>query len=134
MPPLTPSRIRDMTRGCRAGRDYWQAVAGALRPSVSAHCAPEPVAGQARQGRRERGLLSTRATEDAASRRPAIGSAVVVLHLSLRYLLKGNREVVFRRRFDHRGRELVEGALTEVVVVAVDLTGALGGDDDTGVV
>src|ERR1700722_12623990 len=60
--------------------------------------------------------------------------SVVVLHLSCCYLLEGDREVVFRARFYHRGRELIEGALAEVVVVAVDLPGALGCHDHPGVV
>src|SRR5206468_5433178 len=69
-----------------------------------------------------------------AARELSRGSAVVVLHLPRGYLLEGDREVVFRAGFDHRRGELVEGALAEVVVVAVDLPRALGGDDHAGVV
>ena len=39
------------------------------------------------------------------------------------------RQVVLRARADERRRELVEGALAELVVVVVDLPRALGGDD-----
>src|SRR5688572_15548170 len=59
--------------------------------------------------------------------------AVAVLQLAVRRLLEGDRQVVLRPGVDHRGRELLEGALAEVVVVAVDLTRALGGDDHAGV-
>ena len=69
-----------------------------------------------------------------APRLPRGGLAVVVLHLPAGYLLEGDREVVFGGGLDHRRRELVEGPLTEVVVVAVDLARALGGDDHSGVV
>src|SRR5262249_23251049 len=51
-----------------------------------------------------------------------------------RDLFEGDREVVLGRCVDHRRRELVESSLTEVVVVAVDLTRALGCDHDAGVV
>src|SRR3954463_7672100 len=68
----------------------------------------------------------------------ALGSrsvlAVLVLDLARGDFLEGDRQVVLARRLDHRGRELVEGPLTEVVVVRVDLAGALGGDDPGGVV
>jgi len=53
--------------------------------------------------------------------------SVVVLDLSGCDLLEGDRQIVFRAGFDHRGRELVERSLAEVVVVAVDLSRALGG-------
>src|SRR5262249_2552774 len=61
-------------------------------------------------------------------------SGVVVFELAGRHLLGGLREVVFRSRFDHRGRKLVERTLAEVVVVAVDLAGALGGHEHARVV
>src|SRR3954451_7930925 len=59
---------------------------------------------------------------------------VLVLDLAGGDLFEGDRQVVLRAGVHHRRRKLVEGALTEVVVVRVDLTGALGGDDDRGVV
>src|SRR6478672_9691749 len=62
------------------------------------------------------------------------GLAVVVLDLARRDFLEGDRQVVLRAGLDHRGRELVERPLAEVVVVAVDLAGALGGDDHGRVV
>src|ERR1700722_4631500 len=86
------------------------------------------------QGRSKRGVLRTRAREDAAARRPANVLAIVVLDLAVRYLFQRNREVVLGSGVDHGRRKLVEGPLTEVVVVAVDLARALSGDDDTGVV
>src|SRR3954451_18140269 len=55
---------------------------------------------------------------------------VLVDDLALGSLLQGHRQVVLRARLDQRRRELVERALTELVVVVVDLPRALGGDDD----
>src|SRR5919197_3600100 len=59
---------------------------------------------------------------------------VLVLDLARGDLLERDRQVVLRSRLDHRRRELVERPLTEVVVVRVDLTRALGGDEDRRVV
>src|SRR3954453_22017247 len=56
-------------------------------------------------------------------------AAVAVLDLARRDLFEGDRQVVLGGGVDHRRRELLERALAEVVVVGVDLTGALGGDD-----
>src|ERR1700744_377328 len=67
-------------------------------------------------------------------RRGLRASAVVVLEFALRDLLQGDRQVVLGACLDHRRRELVERALAEVVVVRVDLTGALGGHEDARVV
>src|SRR6478672_7745754 len=70
-------------------------------------------------------------------RRPAptpLG-AVLELELALGELLEGDREVVLAALgVHHRRRVLAEVPLTEVVVVAVDLTGALGSDDDRRIV
>src|SRR5919108_2704377 len=55
--------------------------------------------------------------------------AVAVLDLAARDLLEGDRQVVLGARVHHRRRELLERALAEVVVVRVDLAGALGGHD-----
>src|SRR3954451_21485742 len=60
--------------------------------------------------------------------------AVLVLDLARGDFLERDRQVVLGAGFAHRRRELVEGPLAEVVVVAVDLPGALGGDDDGRVV
>src|SRR6218665_2248559 len=60
--------------------------------------------------------------------------AVGVLDLALRDLLERDAEVVLRARLDHRRRVLIESSLTEVVVVAVDLAGTLGGHENGGVV
>src|SRR3954471_21745468 len=60
--------------------------------------------------------------------------AVAVLDLAAGDLLEGDREVVLGAGVDHRRRELLEGALAEVVVVGVDLSRALGGHDHAGVV
>src|SRR6476660_5533487 len=54
---------------------------------------------------------------------------VRVLDLALGGLLEGHRQVVLRAGLDERGK-LVERTLTELVVVVVDLPGALRGDDD----
>src|SRR6476469_7129333 len=58
------------------------------------------------------------------------GLGVLVDDLALGDLFEGHRQVVLRARLDQRRRELVERALTELVVVVVDLPRALGGDDD----
>src|SRR5262245_40129846 len=60
-------------------------------------------------------------------------AAVVVRDLALGDLFEGKRQVVLRARLDQRRREFVERALTELVVVVVDLPRALGGDDHEGV-
>src|SRR5690606_12329414 len=64
----------------------------------------------------------------------ARGLAVVVLDLAGGDFRERDRQVVLRARLDHRRRELVEGALAEVVVAGVDLPRALGRDDDARVV
>src|SRR4051812_34366653 len=70
----------------------------------------------------------------SSSRATGYRLPVLVLDLAGGDLFEGDRQVVLRPRLHHRGRELVEGALAEVVVVRVDLPGALGGDDDARVV
>src|SRR3954467_2710063 len=62
-------------------------------------------------------------------RRGCMALPISVCDLAARDFLERDRQVVLRRGVDHRGRELLERALTEVVVVRVDLTRALGGDD-----
>src|SRR3954462_15527918 len=62
------------------------------------------------------------------------GLAVLVLDLARGYFLERERQVVLRAALDHRRRELVERALAQVVVVAVDLPRPLGGDQHGGVV
>src|SRR5579871_5787634 len=51
------------------------------------------------------------------------------LELALGDLLEGHRQEVLRARLDQRRREALEAALAELVVVVVDLAGALGGGD-----
>src|SRR3954447_13512153 len=63
---------------------------------------------------------------------PAL-APVPVLDLAVRDLFKGDRQVVLGARVHHGRRELLERALAEVVVVGVDLAGALGGHDDARV-
>src|SRR4051812_13527954 len=60
--------------------------------------------------------------------------AVLVLDLAGGDFLERDREVVLGAGVDHRGRELVERPLAEVVVVGVDLAGPLGRDENGGVV
>src|SRR4051794_33111667 len=59
---------------------------------------------------------------------------VAVLDLALGDFLQGDRQVVLGDGLHHRGRVLLEGPLAEVVVVRVDLAGALGGHDHARVV
>src|SRR4051812_46492099 len=55
---------------------------------------------------------------------------VVVAELVFGDFLEGDLQVVLRTRLDHRRGVLVERSLTEVVVVRVDLAGALGSHED----
>src|SRR6059058_39007 len=55
---------------------------------------------------------------------------VGVLELALVDLFEGHRQVVLRAGLDQRRREIVERALTQLVVVVVDLASPLRGDDD----
>src|SRR5437870_9684697 len=75
-------------------------------------------------------------TSTRAMRRPPARDYLsgVVLDLARFDFLERDREVVLGAGVDHRRRELVEGALAEVVVVGVDLAGPLGGHDHAGVV
>src|ERR671931_2495194 len=54
---------------------------------------------------------------------------VLVPELALGDLLERHREVVLRARLHERRREVVEGALAQLVVIVVDLASPLGGDD-----
>src|SRR5204863_9161490 len=58
---------------------------------------------------------------------------VGVLDLALCGLFERHRQVVLRARLDERGQELIERAFAELVVVVVDLPGALRGHDHEGV-
>src|SRR3954453_7324969 len=55
---------------------------------------------------------------------------VVVRQHALGNFLEGHGQVVLRARFHQRRRIVVEGAFAELMVVVVDLPGALRGDDD----
>src|SRR5258708_38959565 len=111
---------------------------GAPAASSRKHAAPARESRVRKQGgwRRRSGVLLERLRRQPHKARGEDRGAlsIVVLHLPRGYLLEGDREVVFRGRIDHRRRELVEGPLAEVVVVAVDLPCALGGDDHAGVI
>src|SRR6185295_10296013 len=52
-----------------------------------------------------------------------------VLDLALSNLFERHRQIVLRARLDERGQELVERAFAELVVIVVDLPGALRGHD-----
>src|SRR6266849_2146683 len=70
------------------------------------------------------------APRSAWSFRKELLLAVGVLELALGDLLESHRQVVLRARLDERRRGVLEAhALTELVVVVVDLAGTLGGDD-----
>src|SRR4051794_30908023 len=58
---------------------------------------------------------------------PPLLGAVSDLDLVAREFLESDLQVVLRTRLDHRRRVLIERTLAEVVVVRVDLAGALGG-------
>src|SRR4051794_11936957 len=68
-------------------------------------------------------------------RRPRAGlGAVVVVDLPAGQLLERDRQVVARRRVDHRRREFLVAALAKGAVIAVQLPGALRGHHHGGVV
>src|SRR2546429_624 len=85
--------------GGRRGRAPWSAAPPPLTPS------------------RMRAIdqLSSRRDYREQPLERRLRSAVVVLQLAGSDLLEGDREVVFRRRLDHRGWKLIEGSLPEVV-------------------
>src|SRR4029453_15812915 len=58
---------------------------------------------------------------------------VVVLDLALGDFLEGDRQVVLRARLDERRGKVLERPLTELVVVVVDLPGALRRDEHEAV-
>src|SRR5438477_12753986 len=86
MPPVTPSRTRDMAKSCLP-------VTGTADPRYSA-------------------LLR-----------------VLVLEHALGDFLEGHGQVVLRSALDERRQVVAEGALAELVVVVVDLPGALRSHD-----
>src|SRR6478672_2192496 len=55
------------------------------------------------------------------------------LEHALRGLLEGHGQVVLRAALDERRQVVAEGTLTKLVVVVVDLPGALGRHDHEGV-
>src|SRR3954464_3325374 len=61
---------------------------------------------------------------------PGCLALVRVLDFALGDFLEGHRQVVLRAGLHERRRIVVEGAFAELVVVVVDLTSALGRDDD----
>src|SRR5213592_1021908 len=73
----------------------------------------------------------TQGSPRALSRSENALALVLVLDLALGDFLHGHGQVVLRARLDERGRRFLEAhALTELMVVVVDLAGALRGDDD----
>src|SRR5438874_111784 len=75
----------------------------------------------------------TRAMAESVPSRAGGGqpsAGVVVPHEALTDLFHGHRQVVLRAGLHERRRAVVEGALAELVVVVVDLTRPLGGNDD----
>src|SRR3954464_6705851 len=74
-------------------------------------------------------LTPRRTRPMAAGWAGSAAAAVAVLDLAACDLFERDRQVVLGARVHHRGRELLEGALAEVVVVRVDLPRPLGRDD-----
>src|SRR5918994_2718947 len=64
---------------------------------------------------------------------PEVALPVGDENLALGDLFEGHREVVLGARLYERRREIVEGALAELVVVVVDLAGPLGTRDHQAV-
>src|SRR5579862_9585689 len=121
MPPVTPCKIRAIPKLCLASCECTaRPPRMPARPAIAPYQANSVGAG-ALGGEPEvltRALPGTRALP-----------AVLVRDLALGDLFEGERQVVLRARLDKRRGELVEGALPELVVVVVDLSRALGGDD-----
>src|SRR6188508_3038608 len=79
------------------------------------------------------GTLCRQATpeNDPQLGKPAPGLlGIRVLDHALGCLLHGHGQVVLRARLDERRRKVLVGALTELLVVVVDLASPLGRDDD----
>src|SRR3989304_10226216 len=76
--------------------------------------------------RRTRAITVRWGRPDRAARRAGSGNG---LDLALRDLLEGDGQGVLGTGLDERGREVVERALAELVVVVVDLPRPLGGGD-----
>src|SRR3954449_5397110 len=117
--PVTPSKVALPTKwrleGVWITRTAWPAPVARRTSSTALYAAIPPETPR-----------RMRATASAL--------AVAVLQLACSNLFEGDLQVVLRAGLDHRGRVLVESALTEVVVVGVDLSRALGGDEDRRVV
>src|SRR6266498_3053654 len=125
MPPVTPSRIFAIAR-----------ILPSIRPAGSPalpDCSPtkaeaNDLSNTPRHAREAR-LRSTR-PKCSHFGRSALALLVRVLELALGNLFQRHRQVVLGARLDEWRREVVERALAQLVVVVVDLPGALRRDDD----
>src|SRR6185437_994410 len=143
MPPLTPSRILAMEL-FYSRLQVLASTAGKLADGCHRVHQEGLGASQARTQRAQRAgrleipLISNRYVSGRGrSMTPLIappGLPVVVLDLPGGYFLECDREVVLGGGLDHGRREFLEGSLAQVVVVAVDLTGTLGGHEDARIV
>src|SRR5215211_2296283 len=129
MPPVTPRRIFATPEFCLltitpAGR--LRRAAHKPRPEQRAFNDAEGTRAKRACGLPRPKRLAFRAN----AKRSALALRVAVLELALGDFFEGHRQVVLGARLDERRREVVEGALTQLVVVVVDLPGALRGDDD----
>src|SRR5690349_17233068 len=120
--PVMPSNVAAPTNIWDAGvwttRTAWPALVARRTNSTALYAAIPP-----ETPRRMRG------TNYASGLDP-----VAVVDLAGSDFLERDLEVVLRAGLDHRRRVLIESPLAEVVVVGVDLTGALGSDENARVV
>src|SRR5882757_8219380 len=123
MPPVTPKRTRLIPAPAPA--KPVPALLGRLRQAYGSF----PL--RHRQSRYLRSLVASVKPTAHAGIVPAesLLLGVLVDDLALGDLFEGHRQVVLRARLDQRRRELIECALAQLVVVVVDLPGALGRDD-----
>src|SRR5216684_9382202 len=134
MPPVTPRRILATLTLCRFRSDRPVCPAESSRRRSPASLAGSHQAHAQLESRRRGCQGGTTGFPPGCGPLRRWGLelllAVGVLELALGDLLESHRQVVLRARLDERRRGVLEAhALTELVVVVVDLAGTLGGDD-----
>src|SRR6266545_688537 len=118
MPPVTPSKIFATPEFCPLNDPPAVRLAALLTNTGRSRYLPKT-----QRNAREARLRSTppeMLAFRAYAKRSALALRVAVLELALGDLLEGHGEVVLRTRLDQRRREVVEGALAELVVIVVD--------------
>src|SRR5437899_912217 len=112
MPPVTPSKIFATDEFCLLNAPPAVRLRRAAHPRT-----PKPITPQTNQGTRAKRACGLLPPEMLAFRAKALLLLVGVLELALGDFLEGHRQVVLGARLDERRRKVVEGALTQLVVV-----------------